>query len=111
MQETIDEKLLRVLSAIVPDAAPNLFDGDALEYITWTYSTIPVIFAESRPHAARYLVSVHWFLPHGTNPNGKKLQICQGLHDAGFTYPSITNASDKLDQHYVFECEYADGSV
>lgn len=111
MQETVDEKLLRVLSAIVPAAAPNLFDGDALEYITWQYSTIPVIFAESRPHMARYLVSVHLFLPNGENPNGKKLEICQDLHAAGFTYPSITNASDKLSQHYVFECEYADGGV
>ena len=108
---TIDEKLKTVLSAILPDAEPNRFDGEAVEYITWQYTMLPVVFAESKPHAARYLVSVHLFLPSGKNPNAKKLSICRDLNDAGFTYPSITNASDKFSQHYVFECEYADGGV
>ena len=108
---TIDEKLKTVLSAILQDAEPNLFEGDATEYITWQYTTLPEVFAESRPHAARYLVSVHLFLPSGKNPNAKKLSICRALNAAGLTYPSITNASDKFSQHYVFECEYADGGV
>lgn len=107
----IDEIINAAISPIVPALEPNRYRGEALEYVTWNYTTIPVIFADSTPDAARYLIQVHWFLPHEVNPNAKKLSICRALHNAGLTYPSITNATDKDGQHYVFECEFADGGV
>lgn len=31
--------------------------------------------------------------------------VKRALFAAGFGWPSMTDASDKLGQHYVFECE------
>lgn len=108
---TIDENLMATLSQLVPELAPNQYAGSALEYIVWNYSMIPSVFADSKPEASRYLVQVHWFLPLSVNPAGKRVQLCRALNAAGFTYPSIVNASDKDGQHYVLECEYVDGGV
>lgn len=108
---TIDEILVSTLSPIVPELEPNRYSGTATEYLVWNYNILPSVFADSRPHAARYLVQVHWFLPHEVNPVEKRAEICQSLFDAGLTYPSIINASDKDGQHYVFECEFCDGGV
>lgn len=108
---TIDETLKSTLSQILPELAPNQYTGNALEYIVWNYNLTPVIFADSTPDAARYFVQVHMYLPSGVNPIQKRIDICRAMHTAGFTYPSVTNASDKSGQHYVFECEYADGGV
>ena len=36
-------------------------------------------------------------------------QLRQALLDAGFTPPSITNATDEICQHYVFEFEDVGG--
>ena len=108
---SIDETLKSTLSQFVPELAPNQYTGNALEYIVWNYNLGPVIFADSRPCAARYFVQVHMYLPNGVNPIQKRIDICRAMHTAGFTYPSVTNASDKSGQHYVFECEYTDGGV
>lgn len=108
---TIDETLMATLSDLVPELAPNQYTGKALEYLVWNYNVLPAVFADSKPDAARYLVQVHWFLPHSVNPAAKRTQLCRALNAAGFTYPSIVNASDKEGQHYVLECEYADGGV
>ena len=45
-------------------------------------------------------------LPTGKNPNPTKLRIQRALYDQGFTWPSITPASDNEGQGWVFECEY-----
>lgn len=108
---TIDEALKSTLSQFVPELAPNQYTGKALEYIVWNYNILPVVFADSEPEASHYLVQVHWFLPHGVNPTIKRTQIRRALKAADFTYPSVVNASDNDGQHYVFECEYADGDV
>lgn len=108
---SVDENLVATLSFIVGAVAPNEYTGTELEYAVWNYNILPAVFAESKPEAARYLVQVHWFLPHSVNPAAKRRRICQALHDARFTYPSVVNASDKDGQHYVFECEYVDGGV
>ena len=108
---TIDETLKSTLSQFVPELAPNQYTGDAVEYIVWNYNLVPVIFADSTPDAARYFVQVHMYLPSGVNPIQKRIDICRAMHTAGFTYPSVTNASDKSGQHYVFECEILDGGV
>lgn len=108
---SLDEIIKSALSPLVPENEPNRYRGNALEWATWNYTTLPMIFADSTPGAARYLIQVHWFLPHERDPLTKKRDISRALHAAGLTYPSITNATDKDGQHYVFECEYTDGGV
>lgn len=104
----LDAAAYAALSPLFPGAAwPNTSESQALEYVTWNAYTVPQVYAERLPAAARYPTQVHYFLPHGIDPTDKKLAIQQALFDAGFTWPSnIVDASDREGQHYVFECEY-----
>ena len=103
----LDAAAYAALSPLFPGAAwPNTCETGALEYVTWNAYTVPQVYAERLPAAARYPTQVHYFLPHGVDPTQKKLEIQRALFDGGFTWPSITNASDRDGQHYVFECEY-----
>jgi hypothetical protein len=107
----LDERIRTALTPIVPVVKPNVHTGSETEYIVFNYSELPTLHADNRPHAIRYLVQVHWYLPTNANPNTKKKQIKQALLNADFTYPSTTNASDGEGQHFVFEMEYCDGDV
>ena len=105
------EKTIRdALMTIVPVVEANVYTGDATEYIVFNYDEM-FFYAEGTAKLRRCVVQVHWYLPHKINPLQKKRQIAQALDNAGFTYPGIINASDGEGQHYVFECEYADGAV
>ncbi len=106
----IDERIITALKPIVPAIEPILYEGDSLEYIVFNYDEV-FFYAESTAKVRRCLVQVHYYLPFNQNPNAKKRQIAQALNEAGFTYPSIYNASDKSGQHYTFQCEIADGGV
>ena len=101
----VDSALKAAISSLFP-CAPNVYTGSALEYVVWNCYTIPQAFAEELPAAARYPTQVHYYLPHGKNPNPGKLQLQRALFNAGFTWPSITNASDSEGQHYVLECDF-----
>jgi len=99
--------LKEALEPLLPGrAAPVEYTGKSPEYIVWNHSMIPEVFAEGIPHAARYLVQVHYYLPNGKNPDPMKVRICQALMAADFTCPSIQDANEAEGQHYVFECEY-----
>jgi hypothetical protein len=99
------------ITPIVPECVPDQYTGTATEYCTFNYSEIPDSFGDESPEAIRYLVQLHYFLPTGTNPHAKKKQLKNALLSAGFTYPSVTNASDSDGQHIIFETEYSDGDV
>ena len=80
VQTPMSEKLQTALNTVLPDAVyPIVNTGGGTEYFVWNYSVIPTVWAESRPV------------------------------DAGFTWPSLTDASDEDGQHWVLECEYTDG--
>ena len=104
----VEEAVKRAVSPLFPCEA-GTYTGTALEYVTWTVYQLPQVYGEHGPAAARYPVMVHYWLPHGKNPNPGKLRISKALFDQGFTWPSVTNASDGDGQHYVFECNYVNG--
>ena len=108
---SINSTIRAAVTPIVPICVPDQYDGMATEYCTFNYSEIPDSFGDDSPHAIRYLVQLHYFFPTGANPYAKKKQLKNALLNAGFTYPSVTNASDGDGQHNVFECEYVDGDV
>lgn len=104
--KNVDNALMDALSTLLLPVYPNVYVGDEIEYIVTNYNVIPTVYAERLPAAARYLVQVHYYLPTGKNPNSVKQSIQSALSNAGFTYPSITQAHDKDGQHWIFECEY-----
>lgn len=87
---------------------PHVYTGTLLRYVVWNYSVLPAVWAEGQPHAARYLVQVHFYLPHKEDARAAILSISRALFDAGFTWPNLTDASDEEGQHWVMECEYTD---
>lgn len=105
----IDERLQNALRPAGLPVFPNIYTGRELEYIVTNYTTLPVLHAGNRPHAARYLVQVHYYLPHKQNPNPMLATLCTALQAAGFTAPAIQPASDANGQHYALECEAIDG--
>lgn len=106
---SIDEKLQKALTPIVPTVEPHISEDTALEYIGFLYNEYPRLHADGRPRARLFSLQVHWFLPLDENPNTKKRQIEAALMAAGCTAPSIVDASDEKGQHYIFECEAKEG--
>lgn len=103
----LDNAAMAAISPLFPDAcSPNVYEGSAVEYVVWNAYQIPEVYAERRPAAARYPTQVHYFLPNSKNPTEGKLALQRALFEHGFTWPSITNASDSEGQHYVLECDY-----
>lgn len=100
-----DEAINLAFSELLP-LYPNLYTGEELRYMVYNYYVIPEVFADSVSHASRYSIQLHLYLPHKENPNALKLAIINACTANGFTYPSMTNASDGESQHYVFEFEY-----
>lgn len=99
-----DEAISSAFGQILP-LFPNVYTGKELRYLVYNYYVIPDVFADSVAHAARYSVQLHLYLPHKENPNPVKLSIINACLNT-FTFPSMTNASDKDGQHYVFEFEF-----
>ena len=100
---TINEIIINRMAPIVGQCVPNVYTGDAAEYSTFNYIEIPQVTAENGPSAIRYSVQLHWFLPNGKNPIAKKKLIKREIFSAGGTFPIVTDASDNICQHFVFE--------
>lgn len=96
--------------SVFPGAVfPNVYTGPLLHYVVWNYDEIPAVFAERAPNASRYLVQVHFYLPHKESPTEAIQALRRALFNRQFTWPSLTDASDGDGQHYVLECQYVDG--
>lgn len=109
---SLDSKIISALTSACADIQPNRYTGTAKTYMVFNYYEMPTVHAEGKPNVIRYSVQVHYYCPHGTNPNTKKSDIAKKIWEMGCaTYPSITNASDNTGQHYVFEFEYLEGLV
>ena len=106
----VAEAIQAALSPIWPDALfPHVYTGPLLEYAVWNYNVAGEAWAEGAPHAARYLVQVHYYLPLKKDPRPDLLAAERALFDQGFTWPIPTDATDSDGQHWVLECEWTDG--
>lgn len=110
----IDERIRAAVLPVVPICEPDFYDGEAETYCTFNMEEIPTAFGDDAPHAVRYLIQLHLFAPGWPKPPSTRQlrkQLCRAVLDAGFTYPEVTNASEKEAQHYVLEFEGVDGDV
>lgn len=111
---TVQELIRDTIRPLVPEVTPEPYDGDASTYCTYQAAELPTLFANGRPDTIRYHAYLHLYLPAGENPIRLKSCIAKAIWTVGATYPSITNASDKDGQHYVFAFEIGgdpDGNV
>jgi len=102
----LDERIRTALTDICDVIVPQVYTGDAQEYIVFNYSEYPLEFADNAPHTVGYSIQVHLFMPLKANPNTMKNNIQNALFTAGFSYPSIQDVTDEEGQHYVFQTTF-----
>ena len=102
----LDARIRTALTGICDFIVPQVYTGDAQEYIVFNYSEYPLEFADNAPQSIGYSVQVHYFCPLKKNPNAIKDDIQNSLFTAGFSYPSIRDVTDEEGQHYVFQTTF-----
>ena len=83
--------------------------GAAETYYVFNGSTLGSDYGDDEPGHERHLVQVHFFCPLKVDALIRQKRTKQALFAAGFTWPSMIDATDTESRHYVFECEYVAG--
>lgn len=102
----------RIIEAVQPVAGvcvPDLYLGEQETYCTFNFTELPAGLGDNGMSAVRYLVQVHLFLPLKAESAAIRRQLRAALLAADFSPPSITNATDEISQHYVYEFEDVGG--
>lgn len=104
---TVNEIIIAALSPFGLEVTPDFFGGGAEEYFTFNYSDDRASdFGDDRPtHTVAYM-QIHYFCPVKKDYLEIKKKVRKALLDAGFTYPTVTDATSLGDdeRHLVFEC-------
>lgn len=118
---TINERIIQAVTPVVPVCVPDRYDPNQGEasatYCTFNYTEIPDSFGDDAPEDIRYLIQLHFHAPldaasgASNNTMAVRKALRQAVFAAGFTYPTVQNASDDSGQHYVLEFEGLDGEV
>lgn len=108
---SVDARLQEALSPCGLPVYPEVYEGEALEYVVTNWTALPELHAGDVPGAGRYLVQVHYYLPRRQNPNAMIRTLCLELIAAGFTAPSVVPAHEADGQHWVLECQGVDGGI
>ena len=109
---SIEAAIIEAVTPIVAVCVPTLYEGEEAEYCEMNAEEIPTAHGDDVPHAVRYLVQLHYYYPKaGHNPNAKKQALRRALGALDGTCPTITNASDEVSGHLVFEFEMVDGDL
>ena len=106
---TLNERIIAVVTPIVPVCVPDLLVTEAGEtpperYCTFNYTELPDGLGDNCAALTRALVQVHYFAPLREST----IKTRHALRDAiaavdDFTLPSIETATDETGQHYVLE--------
>ena len=106
----------RIVSALSPFGDPvekSLLYAAANKrpsrYYTFIVQSFGAAYGDDEPGCERWLAQVHLFAPLAENCILRAAQTKKALFEAGFTWPSMVDATDQDGQHYVFECETAAG--
>lgn len=108
---TLNERIIAVVTPIVPVCVPDLLVTEAgetppEEYCTFKYPLEPEALADDTAQLQLALVQLHYFAPLKMNTVPTRRALWQALASVdAFTAPDIENASDQTGQHYVFEFE------
>ena len=87
------------------------YAGTEQTYMTFNMISTPDDFADDEPGADVWSVQLHLFAPFTNDTTTLRKQIKAALVTAGFTAPTMTDASentrasDGTEQHIVFEFE------
>lgn len=105
---TVNEKIKNALEAFGLPVTTDFYGKGLDEYFTFNYADDRVAdFGDDSPlHVVAYM-QIHYFSPMGKDYLCMKKQVRKALFDAGFTYPSVTDATivENGIRHLIFECE------
>ncbi len=108
---TLNEKIIAVVTPIVPVCVPDLLVAEAgetppEEYCTFDFPLYADALGDDAAHLQRALVQVHYLAPLRANTVAARRALWLALAAVDeFTAPDIENATDQTGQHYVFEFE------
>lgn len=112
---SIAARILKAVSFTKLPCVQVSYNGDAETYFTFNLQAIPAVFADDTPDADIWLIQLHLYAPFTQDTTKLRRQVRKAIHEAGFTYPDLTDASsgirstDGTEQHVVFEFEDATG--
>lgn len=108
----MEEKIINAVTSIVAVCVSGIYEGDEAEYCEVNMDEVPTAHGDDVPHAIRYLVQLHYYFPtEGHNPNATKKALRRALGALDGTTPTVTNASDEVSGHLVFEFELVEGEL
>lgn len=103
--QTIDELLVATVTPVVPEVQADRYTGDAPEYCTFNYTEDADAIGDDGSGETVYYIQLHYLLPLGRDGYATRRRLRDAVVAAGFTRPTVTNASDDTDQHWVLEFE------
>lgn len=105
----LNQRIIEAVGPVAGVCVPDLYLGEQETYCTFNFTELPEGLGDNGMRAVRYLVQVHLFLPLKAKSVALRHQLRDALMAAGFTAQTITNATDKVSQHYVYEFEDVGG--
>lgn len=106
---SFEDRLAEAVRSVIPDAEPNVYEGDSRVFATWNFNESPRLFADGKPRIRLNLVQVHVHMPRKWPWAEIKGDMEAALFRLGGTWPWIVDASDRDGEHLVFEFEIAEG--
>lgn len=108
--EAYNERLCEAFSAVVPDVWEGVYiGGDVDLYITFSYSSLGVMFANNRPTAQKRLVTATLWARRGLRVFRERREMCAAILRLCGRLPERTVATDGAWRQYIFEFETVDG--
>ena len=104
---TVNDRIIQALSPFGLKVVPDFYGEGEEEYFTFNYADDRAAdFGDNEPlHVVAYM-QIHYFCPVKKDYLHLKREVRKALLEAGFTYPSVTDAtvSGDAERHLVFEC-------
>lgn len=104
---TVNERIIQALSPFGLKVVPDFYGEGEKEYFTFNYADDRAVnFADNKPINVIAYMQIHYFCPVKKDYLHLKREVRKALLEAGFTYPSVTDATVSGDdeRHLVFEC-------
>ncbi len=106
---SIESRIKTALASFGYPTYPNIYTGSEPNYFTFNHNTFGADYGENKPQHEIALIQVHLICPNDFDSVATRKTIKKKLFEAGFGYPEMTDASDDTGQHWVFECQAAEG--
>ena len=104
----VNETIRAALRPFKLPVYPDVYLGKAKEYFTFNYADDRGgDFGDGYPQTNVVNVQIQYFCSLSKDYRPVKEAVRESLHDAGFTWPEVVDASDRKEQirHIVFTCE------